>query len=178
MTAITELTLLPPDRETARVLGVAYFFTGKPCRRGHTARRTTSRNSCMECIRIAAEKYKKTEKHEIKRNERIARLKAAGVWRDNVASRTLKHAYGITLEEYEVLFSKQNGVCAICSEAEKVVDQKTETIRRLAVDHCHQSKKIRGLLCQACNTAIGKLRDNPELMERAAMYVRNEGELN
>ena len=178
MSVVTELTLLPPDRETAMALGSTHFFTGKPCGRGHISKRTTNRNSCMECVRLAAEKYKKTEKHYRKRNERIARLKAAGVWRDNVASRTLKHAYGITLEEYEVLFAKQNGVCAICAEAEKVVDHLTGNTRRLAVDHCHQSKKIRGLLCQACNTAIGKLRDNPELMERAAMYVRNEGELN
>ena len=74
--------------------------------------------------------------------------------------------------------AKQNGVCAICKRPEKTIDRKQNKFRRLAVDHCHNTDKIRGLLCFECNTGIGKFKDNPQLIERAAEYIRNEGELN
>ncbi len=178
MSAVTELSLLPSDRETARELGVLYFFTGKPCGRGHLSRRTTSRNTCMECVRIAAEKYKSTEKGKKKREERIARKKAAGIWYDDVRHRTLKCEYGIGLAEYEQMFQAQKGLCAICLKPEVIIDKKRNVVRRLAIDHCHATNKIRGLLCYACNTSIGKMNDDPEVLERAAQYIRNEGVLN
>jgi hypothetical protein len=177
MSAVTELTLLPPDRETALALGSTHFFTGKPCSRGHISKRNTKSHTCMECARISAAKYQHTDKAQTMRRALIDKKKTAGIWKRNVAHRTLKHTYGITLEEYEAMFAKQDGLCAICAEAEKAIDHLTGEPRRLAVDHCHRTNKIRGLLCLACNTAIGKLKDNPVLIERAASYVRNEGEL-
>jgi hypothetical protein len=71
--------------------------------------------------------------------------------------------YGISLERYAALVAAQNGVCAICSQPPGK--------RRLAVDHCHTTKAIRGLLCVNCNTAIGKLNDDPELLRRAIAYL-------
>ncbi len=171
-------TLLPPDRETAREVGALYFFTGNPCRRGHISRRTTSRNTCVECIRIASEKYKNTEKGKKNQEARIARMKAEGIWNEDVRHRTLKCEYGIGLVEYEQMFQAQNGLCAICLKPEVIIDKKRNAIRRLAVDHCHATNKIRGLLCYACNTSIGKMNDDPEALERAAQYIRNKGELN
>lgn len=178
MSAVAELSLLPSNRETALALGSTHFFTGKPCSRGHISKRNTKSHTCMECARISADKYQHTDKAQTTRRALIDKKKTAGIWKRNVAHRTLKHTYGITLAEYETLFSQQNGLCAICAEPEKAIDHLTKDIRRLAVDHCHRTKKIRGLLCLACNTAIGKLRDSPELIERAASYVRNKGVLN
>jgi len=171
-------TLLPPDRKTAAEVGSLYFFTGKPCNRGHIARRTTLRDTCMECVRIAANKYKNSEKGKKKYAERLARKKAAGVWTLETTNRYLKCTYGISLSQYDEMFRKQNGVCAICQRPERVIDKSTNEIRRLAVDHCHTTNKIRGLLCYACNTSIGKMNDDPEVLERAAQYIRNEGVLN
>lgn len=77
--------------------------------------------------------------------------------------RVLK-AYGLSVEEYEVILKRQNGVCAICSQVCK-------TGRRLAVDHDHNTKKVRGLLCATCNTALGKFGDSPVLLRQAIEYL-------
>lgn len=76
----------------------------------------------------------------------------------------LKSLYGITPEEWDRMYEEQDGVCAICLQAE------TQN-RRMAVDHCHVTGKVRGLLCQACNTGIGKLGDCPDRLRRAAQYL-------
>lgn len=80
----------------------------------------------------------------------------------------LKSKYNMTLEEYEILFNNQDGLCAICQKREK-------QNKLLAVDHCHKTGKIRGLLCSVCNTAIGKLNDDPKLLDKAARYLRAHG---
>lgn len=76
--------------------------------------------------------------------------------------------YGITLEEYDALLAKQGGVCAICKCSPDVQHHKV-----LAVDHCHDSKKVRGLLCDRCNLGIGGLKDNPELLQAAITYLES-----
>jgi hypothetical protein len=81
----------------------------------------------------------------------------------------LRHVYGIELEEFEAMFEAQGGVCAICGEPPVVG-------RRLSVDHEHDSDQVRGLLCQKCNAAIGMLGDDPEVIERAAQYIRKARE--
>jgi len=68
--------------------------------------------------------------------------------KDNV----LKYKYGITLEEYNLMVESQNGLCALCDKHN--VKIRGETIS-LAVDHDHETGKIRGLLCNACNTSLG-----------------------
>lgn len=72
----------------------------------------------------------------------------------------LKTQYGLTKENYIELCHQQDNKCAICSDSNKLV-----------VDHDHITGKIRGLLCQACNGAIGKLGDNVEGVMRAVKYL-------
>jgi hypothetical protein len=60
--------------------------------------------------------------------------------------RLLKKNYGMTIADYERMFTAQNGRCAICDQPF------TKTAN---IDHCHQSKKVRGLLCTFCNVAVG-----------------------
>jgi hypothetical protein len=82
----------------------------------------------------------------------------------------LKRYYGIDLAKYQEMLLAQNGVCAICSKPEtSVVNGK---IKPLAVDHCHNSEKIRGLLCARCNQAIGLLNENPAILSSAIEYLR------
>lgn len=83
----------------------------------------------------------------------------------------LKKRFGISLEQYAALLEEQDHVCKICGNAEKSVDHRTKQVRQLAVDHCHTKGHVRGLLCSDCNTAIGLLRDDPELLRKAAKYV-------
>lgn len=76
--------------------------------------------------------------------------------------------YGITADQHKQMLEDQSLCCAICNKPE------TEEGRKFAIDHCHETGKVRGLLCFRCNTAIGKLDDNPELLEKSARYLRGE----
>lgn len=74
--------------------------------------------------------------------------------------------YGITQEDYETLLEKQGGACAICSNP--------PTEKHFCVDHCHESGKVRGLLCRHCNAGIGQLKDSVELVAKALEYLKRE----
>jgi hypothetical protein len=77
----------------------------------------------------------------------------------------LKNVYGITLDDYNKMFEKQKGKCAICSK------HQNELIRKLSVDHCHRTNKVRGLLCKNCNVALGYYEKyDKELFEK---YLKN-----
>ena len=78
----------------------------------------------------------------------------------------MKRNYGLDFSEYNKMLEKQNGVCAICSSTPPDHHKK-----RLNIDHCHASGRVRGLLCDACNRAIGLLKDSPELMLKAISYL-------
>ena len=76
---------------------------------------------------------------------------------------------GSSLQEYEQLKERQQGVCAICGRP-PVAKQ------RLSVDHCHVTGQVRGLLCDPCNTALGLLGDDPERLLAAARYLKHHKE--
>src|SRR5216684_8101613 len=77
--------------------------------------------------------------------------------------RWLKNLYNLTPEQYETKLKEQNGGCEICS--------RKPVTRRLAIDHDHKTKQIRGLLCWRCNKVIGWMYDSAELLTKAAEYV-------
>lgn len=81
-------------------------------------------------------------------------------------NRDLIKQYGITEEDFNRMVEEQSGVCAICS--------KKETVKggRLSVDHDHITGKVRGLLCTLCNTALGKLGDSIEGLQKAIDYLK------
>ncbi len=72
--------------------------------------------------------------------------------------------YGLTEEEFKSLHEVQGGACAVCRRISK----------RLCIDHCHETGRIRGLLCYSCNSGLGQLGDDPELLERGVAYLRGE----
>lgn len=83
--------------------------------------------------------------------------------------RALRGSFGLSLEDYQRMHDAQGGRCAICDSPEN--ETRNGKVKMLAVDHCHETGKIRGLLCCPCNQAIGKLRDNSAIMRRAADYI-------
>jgi len=84
----------------------------------------------------------------------------------------LKRSYGITLSQYREMEQSQNFVCAICGNPETSFDSKQQKVRSLSVDHCHNTGKVRGLLCSHCNHAIGKFKDDVSLLEKAIKYLK------
>lgn len=79
----------------------------------------------------------------------------------------IERMYGITLKQYEGLYIKQNGLCAICHHPEPVKSRLF-----LAVDHDHKTGYVRGLLCSKCNTAIGLFEDSLESLYSAIRYLQ------
>ena len=82
------------------------------------------------------------------------------------AKRIHLRRFGITIEDYFKILEAQNGVCAICGGS-----QTRSNSQYFDVDHCHASGKIRGLLCNLCNVGLGAMRDNPDLLRKAALYL-------
>lgn len=78
----------------------------------------------------------------------------------------VRRTYGISLKEYKVLLEDQNNACAICKREASVFK------KSLAVDHCHDSGKIRGLLCGSCNRGIGLLQESAEVLTNAVEYLK------
>lgn len=90
-------------------------------------------------------------------SERNIRRTAAKRRGPPLRDRTLRHRYGITLAEWHAMFKAQGGRCAICDEEKP----------RLVVDHCHVTKRVRGLLCDGCNTFMGIVDTKMHLLEKA-----------
>lgn len=90
-----------------------------------------------------------------------------------------KRLYGIAYADYALMLEAQGGVCAICKRPETSVQD--GKIRFLSVDHCHSTgavaEAVRGLLCMNCNSAIGRLGDDPDMLDRAAAYLRHHAAL-
>lgn len=71
--------------------------------------------------------------------------------------------FRLSLEDLVVILKEQNNQCAVCE---------TPLGKKFAIDHCHFTGEVRGILCSLCNSGIGLLRDNPDICERASIYLR------
>lgn len=127
------------------------------------------RNSCKACEATINKIYKDSHKEEMKimnkkhKNMPGNKEKAKNYMRNY---RLIK-AYGITVEEYDDMYISQGGSCAICGR------HQAEFKRRFCVDHCHDTEEIRGLLCSSCNTALGLMKDNTQILTNAIKYLEN-----
>lgn len=136
----------------------------------HTSTKDKLTKRCKACY--SKDNKKRRELPENKERQRLAQEK----WRrdpknkrSTVSSR-YKAKYGITLEGYEEMLDKQNKKCYICG------NETYANGKPLYVDHCHSSGKVRKLLCQPCNSGLGMFRDNPELLIKAADYVKEHND--
>lgn len=73
---------------------------------------------------------------------------------------------GVCNVKYDEMLVKQHGKCAICGST-----LNSSRYTKFAVDHCHKTGKVRGLLCTSCNTALGLMKDSPERLQAAAKYL-------
>lgn len=138
---------------------------------------------CRECQnRLARERYANDNEH------RKYRLKELSKYRDEnkedilkrarerykrpdehwkrIASR-LKTVFGLTAQEFCDMLDAQMGVCGICGNPLYSYDND----KRPSVDHCHDTGKVRGLLCKNCNSGIGMMQDNPDIVYKAYQYL-------
>ena len=117
----------------------------------------------------ACERFRQRKQEETKRNCPYGRIKIHHKSRKT----RLRKLYGMTIADYDIMLHSQNGLCAICGKPEtaKRHDKHNGEIRDMAVDHCHETGKVRGLLCCNCNQGIGKLGDNIQTLKNAIAYL-------
>lgn len=85
----------------------------------------------------------------------------------NRKAEKLKLRYGLTYEQWEQMREAENFSCMVCGISEE------ELGKKLDVDHCHVSGKVRGVLCNPCNTMLGHARDSIKILEAAAQYLKD-----
>lgn len=86
---------------------------------------------------------------------------------DKERNRDYIRKYNISLQEYEKMLEEQKGSCKICN-----TEAKQSSKKRLFVDHCHTTGKVRGLLCHHCNSMIGLAKDNVDILLNAVTYLK------
>ncbi len=121
-------------------------------------------SQCRPC----QQEYSRLKKEEYRQSGH-ADIYWRGYYEEVRRWQSLLRKHGITKEEYERLEKKQGGLCAICRKKESEIYR--GTLLRLAVDHDHKTGKVRGLLCRACNLAIGKFGEDLETLKRAVAYL-------
>jgi hypothetical protein len=92
-------------------------------------------------------------------------------YRDHQTRARYKKIYGRTPDEIQALLEAQDGRCKICSREILIGGRK---LNSMAVDHCHESGEVRGILCSACNRGLGLFRDDPDSLRKAATYLEKE----
>jgi hypothetical protein len=95
----------------------------------------------------------------------LAEMRTTDPKRWEARAPSLQARYGISPDQFDALYAHQGGACAICTSELSGVS------RAVHVDHCHETNRVRGILCRGCNVAIGLFRDDPRLVARARMYL-------
>jgi hypothetical protein len=130
--------------------------------------------SKRERNRIAKRKYYAKNRDLIiakSREYEAFKRKPRKVNKQERTNRNLQWNYGITSDDYQVIFESQGGCCSIC------LTHQSSFKRRLSVDHDHVSGKVRGLLCIKCNTVLGQSRDDINILKAAISYLeKHRGE--
>ncbi|WP_082903757.1 endonuclease VII domain-containing protein [Devosia elaeis] len=197
-----EISKLPKTSGDARDRGIAFFYTGEPCLHGHDAPRYSKGGRCCACTNLSSARHagrgygqgRGAARANLMRS--IAAMSMAriytplrpcihGHWERFVSSNNcvecdrlarerrkerakelrLVREYGITSEGRDSLAASQGNRCAICEEP-------FNDLRSMHVDHCHDTGKVRGILCSLCNQAIGLLKENASVIRKAADYVQ------
>ena len=115
--------------------------------------------------------YKKHRDNWYNKNKEILNFKRrlkymASTPEQNRASK-YKNNYDLSVEKYNEIVKKQQGLCTICGSTPEKNRGKI-----LHVDHDHKTKKVRGLLCYNCNHGLGNFRDNPVILQLAIKYLQ------
>jgi len=119
--------------------------------------------------RLRHKKWKENNKEKVRAYYR----EYSKVWRKNNPERRraikrkydLKRAYGMTEDQYNFMLQAQNNCCDICKK-------ESSRTKKLHIDHCHKTGKIRGLLCSNCNTTLGLVKESLEILQSIANYLR------
>jgi hypothetical protein len=89
-----------------------------------------------------------------------------------IRRQNIKAKYGITMEDFIEMYERQNGLCEICDRELDMFSTRDRMHHIANIDHCHKTKKIRSILCNYCNTGLGKFMDDASLLIKASNYLK------
>lgn len=196
-----EYSKLPESAIRAIFLGEVHYFTGKRCTKNHLSPRYASSGNCVQCIadkrgKVSINKSGKSSKRSLANHELAMKAHEAGkliyestdscpaghyqrytssnnCFQCSQASnekrlksarwRRIEKEYGLTQSEFDAMLSNQNHQCSICFSA--LHEKNTH------IDHSHSTGKVRSLLCNKCNQAIGLLNEDTEILTSAINYL-------
>jgi len=123
---------------------------------------------CRDCGSNAARSWKALNRKQYKKQQqkwaKNNKEKVNNIANNYYQKKLKFQQYGITKDQYDSLLKSQSNGCKICGN-------NNENNRALAIDHCHKTGKIRGLLCGNCNRGLGQFKDNKELLSKAIKYL-------
>jgi hypothetical protein len=125
---------------------------------------------CKACVKVYRDKWRKNTARDLYK-EGLIRWRRSENGRLAKRRKRLREEYGMTVEDYKHLLASQGDVCAICKQEEKAISNQKDSVRKLAVDHDHETGVIRGLLCINCNNGLGRFKDSAALLRAAADYL-------
>lgn len=146
----------------------------------HKASKTGLFSICKTCNCLRNREWSKNNKDKVnsaRRKWRKVNKKHCKVYRKQYTEKNKEHIlkqrrerwyirrYGISTDDYNELLKAQNGLCAICNLPGN------GKYKKLHVDHCHKTGKLRSLLCVNCNRGLGYFQDNPALLSKASLYI-------
>ncbi len=112
---------------------------------------------CKKCDLAARHKYKEANRDRFRLLNR---------------QQNLRIKFGMELEDYDKLLKDQDYSCAICKSPESYGVSTRGYSHAFSVDHCHETGKVRGLLCNNCNRGLGLLGDNLESIQKVVEYLK------
>jgi len=142
------------------------------CKGGKDGLRSICKQCCKE--RAAEQRQEHPEYTKEYSAKNSARINAYGcAWQrsnpEKIRNKNYKRKYGISLDDYNAMLKSQNDCCAICTRHKSLFK------KPLAVDHDHNTGKVRGLLCHDCNTVLGFMHEDISCLLRAIAYLKQHG---
>ena len=113
--------------------------------------------------RWRANNIHKCRQYSIKHRDQYINWRMAN--KSRIKNSTQKKLYGISLDERDVMFTRQGYACAACGSTSPGTKKGWHT------DHCHKTKKVRGILCQSCNIALGYINDSIPRLKLLISYL-------
>lgn len=135
----------------------------------HSGRRDGLSAKCKACVHAYDQnRYAGQRDRFLEARRAWVRRVGVEVARRSTRKAQMKRTYGITLDDYDKMVADRGGACDICG----CVPTEDTHKKSLCVDHDHETGEIRGLLCSACNAAIGLFKDDPAVLSKAIAYLK------
>lgn len=156
------------SRQNAIATG-KHTYDGKPCRNCNTTLKYVNGSNCVICSYDRGDRPR-TPRSNPKPFDPVAY--ALREQRKDKQRGRLRRLYGITPEQYFSMLEEQQHRCKICEVHQSELKSNFAGRDVFRIDHCHDTGKVRGLLCDSCNVSLGHMKENVESLSRMIDYIK------